>query len=199
MLETCQSETEDAISLTAKARYEKNKELLISLIKLRDVTTDVLPFTSVVAPSEMRLFLPANIPTNEVDYAYARRVFYNFGKTAFTIYGREVKSYLGNLLSIADEVEAAGWLEQGNSIASVQPAQDNNYKERQSKEIELTDTEGNILEALGDKIMRGQELLKKTGYDYSGHYRGILSNLVKRKILESTRDGYRRVSDARLD
>ena len=55
---------------------------------------------------------------------------------------------------------------------------------------ELTDTESNIVEALGDAVLTGPELLKKAGYDYSSHYRTILSNLVKRRILRKTGHGY---------
>lgn len=57
---------------------------------------------------------------------------------------------------------------------------------------EPTDTEGNILEALGDEHMTGPVLLKKAGYDYSSHYRAILSNLVKRGILGNDHTGYYR-------
>ena len=55
---------------------------------------------------------------------------------------------------------------------------------------ELTDTESFILEALGSDTLRGPELLKKAGYDNSSHYRTILSNLVKRKILGRNSKGY---------
>lgn len=63
----------------------------------------------------------------------------------------------------------------------------------EKKEAELTDTESNILEALADNVMTGPKLLKKAGYDYSSHYRGILSNLCKRNIIEKTGRGYKRV------
>jgi hypothetical protein len=55
---------------------------------------------------------------------------------------------------------------------------------------ELTDTESFILEALGSDTLKGPELLKKAGYDNSSHYRSILSNLVKRKILDRNSKGY---------
>jgi uncharacterized protein YjbI with pentapeptide repeats len=58
------------------------------------------------------------------------------------------------------------------------------------KPPELTDTEENIIEALGNKTMKGPELLKKAGYDNSSHYRQILSNLVKRSILGRDANGY---------
>jgi len=61
------------------------------------------------------------------------------------------------------------------------------------KQENLTDTEQDIIEALGDKTMKGQELLKNAGYDYSSHYKTILSNLVKRGILENIHNkGYKR-------
>jgi hypothetical protein len=54
----------------------------------------------------------------------------------------------------------------------------------------FTDTEENIVEALGNEHMTGPVLLKKAGYDYSSHYRQILSNLVKRGILGNDDTGY---------
>jgi hypothetical protein len=57
-------------------------------------------------------------------------------------------------------------------------------------EPELTDTEGIILEALGTCVLKGAELLKLGGYDYSSHYRQILSNLTKRQILGRSIRGY---------
>ncbi|MBU1259862.1 MAG: hypothetical protein KKE31_08590 [Planctomycetes bacterium] len=75
-------------------------------------------------------------------------------------------------------------------------AEYNKFKENlspnKSAQENLTDTERNIIEALGDKTMKGQELLKNAGYDYSSHYKTILSNLVKRGILENIHNkGYK--------
>ncbi len=57
---------------------------------------------------------------------------------------------------------------------------------------DLTDTERNIIQSLGESILKGQELLKKAGYDYSSHYKTILSNLCKREILENIhKKGYK--------
>ena len=56
--------------------------------------------------------------------------------------------------------------------------------------VQFTDTEENILKALGDEHMTGPALLKKAGYDYSSHYRAILSQLVKRDILGNDHSGY---------
>ena len=57
----------------------------------------------------------------------------------------------------------------------------------------FTDTEENILEALGNEHMTGPALLRKAGYDYSSHYRQILSNLRKRGILGHDETGYFRL------
>jgi len=67
--------------------------------------------------------------------------------------------------------------------------------EKQIEEYEeyndpLTDTEKNILEALGHKTMKGAELLKKAGYENNSHFRQILSNLKKRDILSHSSKGY---------
>jgi hypothetical protein len=59
-------------------------------------------------------------------------------------------------------------------------------------DAELTDTEENILEALGSDTLRGAELLKRAGYDNSSHYRQILSNLRKRGIIDRDIKGYSR-------
>lgn len=68
--------------------------------------------------------------------------------------------------------------------------------EQVRNQAQLTDTEENILEALGDEQMTGRVLLKEAGYDNSSHYRQILSHLVKRGILEKTGHGYRRARPA---
>jgi hypothetical protein len=70
---------------------------------------------------------------------------------------------------------------------------------KKSAEIEqteqrFTDTEENILEALGSNTLHGPDLLKRAGYDNSSHYRSILSNLVKRKILDRNSQGYYRAN-----
>jgi len=59
-----------------------------------------------------------------------------------------------------------------------------------SEPPELTDTESYIIEALGNETLKGPDLLKKAGYGNSSHYRQILSNLVKRKILGRNASGY---------
>jgi hypothetical protein len=57
-------------------------------------------------------------------------------------------------------------------------------------EYELTDTEQNILTALGGDTLKGPDLLRRAGYDNSSHYRKILSNLTKRRILGRSAEGY---------
>ena len=59
-----------------------------------------------------------------------------------------------------------------------------------SEPLGLTDTESNIIQALGNKTLKGSELLEKAGYNNSSHYRQILSNLVKRKIFGRNANGY---------
>lgn len=73
-----------------------------------------------------------------------------------------------------------------------QPEAQNGGEKIDVSNQDLTYTETNILEALGDETLRGKELLKLAGYDYSSHYRQILSNLKKRGILASNDDGYYR-------
>ncbi|MHC4478879.1 MAG: hypothetical protein ACYTEL_24890 [Planctomycetota bacterium] len=61
---------------------------------------------------------------------------------------------------------------------------------RVKEPAKLTDTESNILEALGGDALHGPELLSEAGYGNSSHYRAILSNLVKREILGKNERGY---------
>ena len=63
-------------------------------------------------------------------------------------------------------------------------------QDREESKVALTDSEQNLLEALGGKTLRGPELLREAGYDNSSHYRTILSNLVKRNILRKKQNGY---------
>ncbi|MBN1509080.1 MAG: hypothetical protein JW955_19700 [Sedimentisphaerales bacterium] len=58
------------------------------------------------------------------------------------------------------------------------------------RDMAFTDTESIILEALGSEHKTGPVLLKAAGYDYSSHYRGILSSLVKRGVLGNDDSGY---------
>ncbi len=55
---------------------------------------------------------------------------------------------------------------------------------------DFNDTERNILEALDNKVMTGEQLLKRAGYEYSGYYRGVLSSLRKRDALGQITEGY---------
>jgi len=55
---------------------------------------------------------------------------------------------------------------------------------------ELTDTEQNIIEALGTKTLIGEELAKKAGYPYNSNFRSTLSSLRKRGILGNKSPGY---------
>ena len=57
----------------------------------------------------------------------------------------------------------------------------------------LNETEKNILEALGDKTMIGEEIAPLAGYKCDGHFKGTLARLVKRNILGNKRPGYYRL------
>lgn len=65
-----------------------------------------------------------------------------------------------------------------------------------TENLDLTDTEKIILEALGDETLTGPRLLSKAGYDNSSHYRTTLSNLKKRAILSHDGKGYARCHDS---
>ncbi len=77
---------------------------------------------------------------------------------------------------------------EGNARATI--TGQNGSKAGDISEVKLTDTESNILEALDKETLSGPKLLKKAGYDNSSHYRQILSNLIKRKILGRNSNGY---------
>lgn len=101
---------------------------------------------------------------------------------------RDVSEYVDKMLArIEDHVKAARLLAEPikklNQAGQVAEAMGKN-------KVQLTDTEQNILDALGDKHLIGPALLKKAGYDYSSHYRAILSQLVKRGILGNDHSGY---------
>ncbi len=56
----------------------------------------------------------------------------------------------------------------------------------------LRETEENILEALGDGKLTGEELAKKAGYPFNSNFKNTLSSLVKRGLLVNDRPGYRK-------
>ena len=57
---------------------------------------------------------------------------------------------------------------------------------------DLTASESDILESIGDDVLRGQQIADKAGYSYDAARRH-LSAMVKRGYLISTRKGYKRV------
>jgi len=69
---------------------------------------------------------------------------------------------------------------------AVQPQQ------RQTDDTKLTETEGNILEALGEGKLKGGQLAKKAGYPFNSNFKNTLSSLVKRGLLVNDRPGYRK-------
>lgn len=56
---------------------------------------------------------------------------------------------------------------------------------------DLTDTERDIVEALGNETLRGPEIATRSGYDYET-IRHKLPELVRRGILQKTNIGYRK-------
>ncbi len=57
---------------------------------------------------------------------------------------------------------------------------------------DLNETESNILEALGDDKLTGEQLAKKAGYTHNSHFKSTLSSMVKRKLLVNDHPGYRK-------
>jgi hypothetical protein len=63
-----------------------------------------------------------------------------------------------------------------------------------SKEAEeLNQREKDILEAVGDKTLKGEDIAPIAGYEYDGHFKAILARLVKRRILGNKHPGYYRL------
>ena len=55
---------------------------------------------------------------------------------------------------------------------------------------ELTEAERRLVGALGDRHLTGEELSEAVGRSFSGPFKSVLSNLVKRKVLVNDRTGY---------
>jgi hypothetical protein len=57
--------------------------------------------------------------------------------------------------------------------------------------LPMSQREIDIVEALGADAITGEELAVRAGYEYDGHFKGILSSMRKRGIIENKRpDGY---------
>jgi hypothetical protein len=65
-------------------------------------------------------------------------------------------------------------------------------QQRQTADTKLTEAERNILEALGEGKLKGEQLAKKAGYPCNSNFRNTLSSLVKRGLLMNDRPGYRK-------
>lgn len=61
----------------------------------------------------------------------------------------------------------------------------------QAADSDLNEIEHDILEALGKDCLYGKEIAKLAGYAYDGHFREVLSSLVKRKRLIKGHNGHR--------
>lgn len=59
-------------------------------------------------------------------------------------------------------------------------------------DTKLTETERNILEALGEGKLKGEQLAKKAGYPCNSNFKNTLSSLVKRGLLMNDRPGYQK-------
>jgi hypothetical protein len=70
-----------------------------------------------------------------------------------------------------------------------QPASGHAKAEQNDRPI-LSDTEQNILEALGTETMTGEVLAKRAGYPYNSNFKNTLSSLRKRGILGNKSPGY---------
>lgn len=57
-------------------------------------------------------------------------------------------------------------------------------------QLELNDTEQNIIEALSKNTLTGEKLAKKAGYPYNSNFKSTLSSLRKRGILGNKSPGY---------
>jgi hypothetical protein len=57
---------------------------------------------------------------------------------------------------------------------------------------ELNDTEKNILEAIGDGTLKGEDIAPIAGYEFDSHFKAMLARLVKRGVLGNNRPGYYR-------
>jgi hypothetical protein len=54
----------------------------------------------------------------------------------------------------------------------------------------LSEMEKNIMEALGEQTMTGEDLAKHAGYEFSSHFRTTLTSLTKRGLIGNRRPGY---------
>jgi hypothetical protein len=62
----------------------------------------------------------------------------------------------------------------------------------QTSDTKLTEAERNILEALGEGKLKGEQLANKAGYPCNSNFKNTLSSLVKRGLLVNDRPGYRK-------
>jgi hypothetical protein len=76
-----------------------------------------------------------------------------------------------------------------NEYKAEQPAGGHAKTEQNDRPI-LSDTEQNILEALGTQTMTGEVLAKRAGYPYNSNFKNTLSSLRKRGILGNKSPGY---------
>ena len=63
-------------------------------------------------------------------------------------------------------------------------------QQRQMAVPKLSDTEANVIEALGQDTMTGEVLAEKAGYPFNSNFKSTLSSLRKRGILGNASPGY---------
>jgi hypothetical protein len=56
--------------------------------------------------------------------------------------------------------------------------------------VPYTQREIDIVQALGESRLTGEELAAKAGYEFDGYFKGILASMVKRGVICNKRPGY---------
>lgn len=59
----------------------------------------------------------------------------------------------------------------------------------ESGRLPLNQRESDMVEALGSGTMTGEELAARAGYEYDGHFKGVLASMRKRGIIGNKRPG----------
>lgn len=77
----------------------------------------------------------------------------------------------------------------GKSVLTVLAEIVDRLERIESPRIPMSQKEIEILEALEEGPMIGEELAIKAGYEYDGHMKGVLASLVKRRVIGNKRPG----------
>jgi hypothetical protein len=179
---------EEAILLTSKVLYEKKRELLISLIRIKNGATEILKHIK-----HDRGYKMVIAGDKEEISAATRTITDLFNCDLPDCSAVEFFSELKGLSVFADEVEIEGRLER--SQQSPYKQQSNKLVDRDKAKIikeipELNDAERFIIEALGKKTLTGEKLAEGAGYPYNSNFKSTLAHLRKRGILDNKAPGY---------